>query len=43
MQRAFRDVLALALEHQKIDLRTASLMRGIERVTEAKRLRGVFP
>jgi glutamate dehydrogenase (NAD(P)+) len=42
MQRAFRDVLAVALE-RKIGLRTAALMRGISRVAEAKRWRGVFP
>jgi glutamate dehydrogenase (NAD(P)+) len=42
LSRAFGDVLALALE-KKIDLRTASLWRGIARVAEAKRLRGVFP
>ena len=42
MQRAFRDVLAVA-QAKAIDLRTAALMRGIERVTEAKRRRGVFP
>jgi glutamate dehydrogenase (NAD(P)+) len=42
MQRAFRDVLALA-GAQKCNLRTAALMRGIDRVKEAKRRRGVFP
>jgi len=42
LSRAFADVLALSLE-KKIDLRTASLWRGIARVAEAKRLRGVFP
>jgi glutamate dehydrogenase (NAD(P)+) len=42
MQRAFREVLAVALE-RKLGLRTAALMRGISRVAEAKRLRGVFP
>jgi hypothetical protein len=35
-------VLAVALEKQ-VDLRTASLMRGITRITEAKRRRGIFP
>jgi hypothetical protein len=35
-------VLALAQE-KKLDLRTASLWRGIARVAEAKRLRDVFP
>jgi glutamate dehydrogenase (NAD(P)+) len=42
MQRAFRDVLSFA-EHQKSTMRTAALMRGIDRVKEAKRRRGVFP
>jgi hypothetical protein len=28
---------------QSIDLRTAALMRGIARITEAKRRRGIFP
>ena len=42
MQRSFREVLAVARE-KKIDLRSASLMRGIHRVAEAKRRRGVFP
>ena len=42
MQRAFRDVLGFA-GHQKSNLRTAALMRGIDRVKEAKRRRGVFP
>ncbi len=42
MQKSFRDVLAVARD-RKVDLRTASLMRGIHRVAEAKRRRGVFP
>ena len=42
MQRAFREVMAVS-EHEKVDLRTAALMRGIDRVKEAKRRRGVFP
>ena len=42
LSRAFGEVLALATE-KKVDLRTASLWRGIARVAEAKRLRGVFP
>jgi glutamate dehydrogenase (NAD(P)+) len=42
MQRAFHAVLDLSLE-ERVDLRTASLMRGIERIKEAKRRRGVFP
>ncbi|MEX2205183.1 MAG: glutamate dehydrogenase, partial [Myxococcota bacterium] len=42
MTQAFHQVLAVALE-KNVDLRTASLMRGIARITEAKRRRGVFP
>ena len=42
MQRAFHEVLALS-QQRKLDLRTAALMRGLHRVTEAKRRRGVFP
>lgn len=42
MQRAFRDVLAIATE-RKVSLRNAALIRGLSRVAEAKRLRGVFP
>jgi glutamate dehydrogenase/leucine dehydrogenase len=42
MQRAFRQVLALAQQEQ-VDLRSAALMRGLARIREAKRRRGVFP
>jgi glutamate dehydrogenase (NAD(P)+) len=42
MRRAFSDVLQLA-QREKVDLRSAALMRGIERVKEAKRRRGIFP
>jgi glutamate dehydrogenase (NAD(P)+) len=42
MQRAFREVHATS-EQRKVNLRTAALMRGIERICEAKRVRGVFP
>jgi glutamate dehydrogenase (NAD(P)+) len=42
MQRAFKDVLGVA-EAKGVDLRTAAMMRGIQRVAEAKRRRGVFP
>jgi len=42
MQRAFRQVLALAQQEQ-VDLRSAALMRGLTRIREAKRRRGVFP
>jgi glutamate dehydrogenase (NAD(P)+) len=42
MQRAFREVQRVS-EERKVSLRTAALMRGIARVAEAKRVRGVFP
>jgi len=42
MKQAFREVLAVATA-EKIDMRTAALMRGITRITEAKRRRGIFP
>ena len=42
MQRAFREVHHVA-EERRVSLRTAALMRGIARVAEAKRVRGVFP
>jgi glutamate dehydrogenase (NAD(P)+) len=42
MQRAFREVLTVA-QHEDVSLRTAALMRGIDRVKEAKRRRGLFP
>jgi len=42
MQRAYREVHAVA-EARKVDLRTAALVRGIQRIAEAKRRRGVFP
>ena len=42
MQRAFREVHAVS-ERRRVTLRTAALMRGIERIAEAKRVRGVFP
>lgn len=42
MQRTFREVFALA-RAKGVNLRTAALMRGIGRVAEAKRRRGVFP
>ena len=42
MKQAFREVLAVATA-KSIDLRTAALMRGIGRITEAKRRRGIFP
>jgi len=42
MRRAFLEVHALALREQT-DMRTASLIRGVGRVKEAKRRRGIFP
>ncbi len=42
MQRASKDVWSVA-RAKGVDLRTAALIRGIERVAEAKRRRGVFP
>lgn len=42
MQKASRGVHAVA-DRRGVDLRTAALMLGIERVAKAKKLRGVFP
>jgi glutamate dehydrogenase (NAD(P)+) len=42
MQRAYRQVQDLA-DTRGVSLRTAALIRGIERIAEAKRRRGVFP
>ena len=42
MQHAFRDVQRVA-EQRGVGLRTAALIRGIGRVSEAKRVRGLFP
>ena len=42
MSRSFNDVMAVA-EREKVDLRTAALMKGIRRVSDAKLARGVFP
>jgi glutamate dehydrogenase (NAD(P)+) len=42
MQRAYREVQAVAAQ-RKVELRTAALVRGIQRIAEAKRRRGVFP
>ena len=42
MTRAFHDVRKLAAE-EKVDLRTAALIKGVSRVTRAKLLRGLFP
>ena len=42
MNRAFNDVLGVA-HAEGLDLRTAALVKGIRRVSEAKLVRGVFP
>jgi glutamate dehydrogenase (NAD(P)+) len=42
IRRAFNEVSALA-QRERIDLRSAALIRGIDRVKEAKRRRGIFP
>jgi glutamate dehydrogenase (NAD(P)+) len=42
MRSAFGDALRLA-EEKQVDLRTAALMRAIDRVRAAKRRRGIFP
>jgi len=42
IQRAFHEVLA-ASRDRGISMRSAALIRGIERIKEAKRRRGVFP
>ncbi len=42
MNRAFSDVMSVAIR-EKTDMRTAALMKGIKRVSDAKLARGVFP
>ena len=42
IQRAFHDVLAVSRD-RGMSMRSAALIRGIERIKEAKRRRGVFP
>jgi glutamate dehydrogenase (NAD(P)+) len=42
MQRAFQDVIGVA-RSRGVSLRSAALIRGIERIKEAKRRRGIFP
>ena len=42
MIRAFEEVLEISIRH-KVDLRTAALIKGIDRVTKAKLVRGVYP
>ena len=42
MTRAFDDVDAIAVD-ERVDLRTAALIRGIRKVADAKVVRGIFP
>ncbi|HPG25761.1 MAG TPA: glutamate dehydrogenase, partial [Myxococcota bacterium] len=42
MRDAYGEVALTAKEHG-VDLRTGALIRGIDRIAEAKRRRGVFP
>ena len=42
MSRAFADVQSIAAT-EKVNLRTAALIKGIRRVADAKLARGVFP
>lgn len=42
MTKAFREIKSLAAQ-EKVDLRTAALIKGVDRVTKAKLLRGLFP
>ena len=42
MIRAFEEVLEISIKH-KVDMRTAALIKGIDRVTKAKLVRGVYP
>lgn len=42
MTKAFNEVLALSQE-KNVDMRTAAMMIGVNRVAEAKKLRGLYP
>ncbi|MGH8874938.1 MAG: Glu/Leu/Phe/Val family dehydrogenase, partial [Acidimicrobiia bacterium] len=42
MARAFDDVLSISIG-EKVDMRTAALIKGIRRVADAKLVRGIFP
>jgi glutamate dehydrogenase (NAD(P)+) len=42
MSRSFAEVMSIATE-RKVDMRTAALIKGIKRVSDAKLIRGVFP
>jgi glutamate dehydrogenase (NAD(P)+) len=42
LKRSFAEVLNIS-QREKVDMRTAALMLGIERVAEATKLRGIYP
>ena len=42
MTTAFREIKKIA-DDEKVDLRTAALIKGVSRVTKAKLMRGLFP
>lgn len=42
MNRAFDEVLSVSIK-EKVDMRTAALIKGVRRVAEAKLVRGVYP
>lgn len=42
MSRAFDEVLTISIK-RKVDMRTAALMKGVQRVADAKLVRGVYP
>ena len=41
MRQAFHDVLGMAERH-RVDMRTAAYALGVERIVEARRLRGLY-
>jgi len=42
MNKAFDEVLSISIK-EKVDMRTAALIKGVRRVAEAKLARGVYP
>src|SRR5262249_8890186 len=42
ISRAFREVLAVSVD-EEVDMRTAAHMLALRRITEAMKLRGLFP
>jgi len=42
MSKAFHEIFELA-QREKVDMRTAAMMQGMGRVSEAMKLRGIFP